>query len=178
MLRRRTRALAGVATIAIGTIAVAACDPGRALAPEFAWPSVPLLAQDAAPAAQGGGTPFSLYYLNRCAGDVFLASGRYNTSITREVDASGGVHIRVHVNFQGVSGESQITGTKYQLVSNQLLELNADGPPPVERTTFVQFRIIGQGPDNDLIMRTMSHVTVNANGDITVLFRDGEVECR
>ena len=45
--------------------------------------------------------------------------------------------------------------------------------------TFINnFKIIGQGPDNNLLIHQTVHVTVNANGDVTTTVDNLSVECR
>ena len=45
--------------------------------------------------------------------------------------------------------------------------------------TFVNnFRIIGQGPDNNFLVHQTVHQTVNANGDVTSTIVNTSVECR
>ena len=45
--------------------------------------------------------------------------------------------------------------------------------------TFVNnFRIVGQGTDNNFLVHQTFHVTVNANGMLTALVNNFSVECR
>ena len=40
------------------------------------------------------------------------------------------------------------------------------------------FRWIGPGPDNNLLIHEVFHITVNANGDTTVTFDNFSVDCK
>jgi hypothetical protein len=44
-------------------------------------------------------------------------------------------------------------------------------------TDVNNYRLIGQGPGNNLLIHEVSHITVNANGDTTVTFDKPSVEC-
>ncbi|MBI4420235.1 MAG: hypothetical protein HY560_05360, partial [Gemmatimonadetes bacterium] len=46
-------------------------------------------------------------------------------------------------------------------------------------TTYVNnFRIIGEGSGNNLLVHATSHITVNANGELTAVVDNFSVECR
>jgi len=47
-----------------------------------------------------------------------------------------------------------------------------------EETFINNFRIIGQGNGNNLLMHETFHVTVNANGALTVLIDKIESDCK
>ena len=45
--------------------------------------------------------------------------------------------------------------------------------------TFVNnFRIIGQGPGNNFLVHEVFHITINANGDVTVIHDSISVDCK
>ncbi len=45
-------------------------------------------------------------------------------------------------------------------------------------TDVNNYRLIGPGPGNNLLIHQVSHITVNANGDTTVTFDKPSVECK
>ena len=45
-------------------------------------------------------------------------------------------------------------------------------------TDVNNYRLIGRGPGNNLLIHEVSHITVNANGDTTVTFDKSSVECK
>jgi len=123
-------------------------------------------------------TPLSLRFLNGCTGEIFLVTGTVHALRTLTRDQDGGFHATVHVNFQSVSGESLTTGILYQVISNQEISLNNGGPLPFERTTQVIVKLVGSGPDDNRTLRTMMHLTVDANGEVAVSFSESEVVCQ
>ncbi len=68
------------------------------------------------------------------------------------------------------SGEKYVgTGiTQYHQITGKINE---------EKTFTDNFRLIGQGPDNDFIVQETVHYTINANGKMTVNFDNYTEEC-
>ena len=89
---------------------------------------------------------------------------------------SGGFRLSVVDNPQGISGTGFTTGAKYQ--GTGITRDNFGGRVGSEETFVNNFRIIGQGPGNNFLVHENLHITVNANGTLTV-FRDNfSVECK
>jgi hypothetical protein len=82
-----------------------------------------------------------------------------------------------HFQPQGISGLGQTTGAKYQATGETEFQTNAKAVP--FETSFVNnFKIIGQGPGNNLLIHENMHLTVNANGTVTAVIDNTSVECR
>ncbi len=45
-------------------------------------------------------------------------------------------------------------------------------------TDVNNYRLIGHGPGNNLLIHEVDHITVNANGDVTVTFEKPSVDCK
>jgi hypothetical protein len=83
-------------------------------------------------------------------------------------DGNGGVHLSMHVRPSGVVGVGEVSGLKYRGTGGTFEgeHYAADGFPALY--SFVNnFRIIGQGPRNNLGMHMTVHQTMNANGELT-----------
>ena len=91
------------------------------------------------------------------------------------VDSTGGFHVEQQFNQQGVGGTGQTTGVKYRVTGGNVLELNMKAAS--EQTLVNNFRVIGAGPD-DFVFHQTSHVTVNANGTVTVSHLTFQFECK
>ena len=84
--------------------------------------------------------------------------------------------MKEHFQPQGVSGVGLTTGDKYQATGVTQDETNVAAG---QETTFINnFRLIGQGPGNNLLIHDVFHVTINANGDVTALHDIHSVECK
>jgi hypothetical protein len=92
--------------------------------------------------------------------------------------SSGNFSAKFHFQPQGVSGVGLSTGIKYQATGVTQDEYSINGPLPYEETFINNFRLIEQGPDNNLLVHENFHVTVNANGDLTAFHDNFSSECR
>jgi hypothetical protein len=87
-----------------------------------------------------------------------------------------GFHIKSHAQPQGISGLGLTTGDKYQ--GTGVSQDNFNLGPGETYTLVNNFRIIGQGPGNNLLVHGTLHYTINANGDLTVFFDKLSVGCK
>jgi hypothetical protein len=122
-------------------------------------------------------TPLDLYFINNCTGDVFLVTGTIHVVLTETVAIGGRFQRGAHVNFQSAGGEDLTTGVRYRVISNQELTRTYGGLAS-ERTTQLIIKLVGSGPTDNYSARTLAHVTVNANGQVTASFDEGEVVCQ
>jgi len=109
------------------------------------------------------------------------------------VALSGDLHVLFHVTIngniiqlssqaqpQGVSGLDQSSGDKYQGTGVTRFDFTAslDGSSAFQDTFVNNFRIIGQGPGNNLLVHQTFHVTVTPNGDLTAFVDNFSVDCK
>ena len=113
---------------------------------------------------------------NGGAGEVVELTGDLHDLFTVTVDSNGGTHVDVHDNPQGVSGTGLTTGDRYQATGVTRFGLNSTGP--MEVTLINNFRVLGQGPRNNLLVHDNFHITVDANGDVTASHDNFRVECK
>ncbi len=110
--------------------------------------------------------PFEVLVPIPCAGEAVLLMGELHTLITLTEDANGGIHMTLHFQPQNVSGVGIVSGDMYRGTGVTRETVNTD--TVAMETTFVNnFRIIGQGTGNNLLVHAVFHMTVNANGDVT-----------
>jgi hypothetical protein len=87
--------------------------------------------------------------------------------------------IKTHAQPQGASGVGLTTGDIYSATG---VTQEQDSIPIVngafEFTFINNFRIIGQGPNNNFLVHQTIHQTVNANGEVTTFIDNTSVECR
>jgi hypothetical protein len=93
-----------------------------------------------------------------CTGDAVFLTGNLHVLITSETSASGNTQVTTHFQPQDLSGVS-LMGIRYQGtgVTQQTMtttSMTFDG------TRVNNFRIIGQGPGNDLKVHATIHLTV------------------
>ena len=126
--------------------------------------------------------PFGVFVpcANGGAGEVVFASDlRLHVLLSVTTDAAGGFHLRSHFQPMGGDGVGQDTGDKYQATGHSLDGFNLNsGGLPFEDTFVENFRWIGRGPGNNLLVHTQVHLTVNENGVVTAIVDNSSVECR
>ncbi len=123
--------------------------------------------------------PISLAFYVPCAnggaGEVVYLSGNLHELFHLTVN-NNTYTLKTQFNPQGVSGYGTTTGAKYQGtgVSSNRFNFNAG-----EELTYINnFRIIGQGPGNNFLVHENTHITVNANGELTAFVDNYSVECK
>lgn len=108
--------------------------------------------------------------------DVSL-SGRFHSVFHVTLDGSGGAHVGVVHNPQGLSGTGLTTGATYR-GAGASPEDRSNVKVGEEHTSVVNMRIIGQGPGNNLTIHGNVHTTVLANGTVTSFQDNFRLECR
>lgn len=122
--------------------------------------------------------PFSGTVPNICNGEAVAFNGNLNIVNHVSTDASGGTHVRTHVNYQGVSGTGLTSGAAYRVTSTINEVLNDNDGPQSSVTVVQSVNVIAQGPLPNFLMRVVFHVTINANGQTTTIVDNARVECR
>ena len=110
------------------------------------------------------------------AGEEVHLTGKINQVFHSTLDGAGGAHVKVHINDQGISGTGLTTGDKYQRTGAINSEINVK--VGTAHTTVDTLNLIGQGNGNNLLIRLMQHITVNANGIVTAELENVSIECK
>ena len=113
---------------------------------------------------------------NGGAGELVELTGSLHETFHVTFDGRGGFHFSVIDNPQGISGIGFTTGDKYQGTGETRDGFN--GVVGFEETYVNNFKIIGQGPGNNFLVHETFHITVNANGTLTVFLDNFSVECK
>lgn len=121
---------------------------------------------------------FNSNIFNQCNGDDVTFSGTLHVTNTMTTDASGGTHLKTHINYQDVTGAGIPSGITYRVrtVSHEVVNDN-DGPQSTA-TVISTVKLIAPGPALNYFLRLVLHVTVNANGQTTSTKQEAGFECR
>jgi hypothetical protein len=127
--------------------------------------------------------PINMVVWVECAngglGEEVYFTGELHELYAVTEDGSGGYHIKWHYQPQGLTGEGQTTGDKYQATGvTQGQDNVAADMFPYESTYVNNFRIIGQGKGNNYLVHENIHVTINANGEVTSEHDNWNVDCK
>jgi len=111
------------------------------------------------------------------AGEIVDLSGSLHTLITFTIN-NNNVSGKQHFQPQGISGVGETTGLKYQATGVTQASFTQSLQNGQANQTFInRFDIIGQGPGNNVSVHETAHITINANGDVTVNFDNFGVDC-
>jgi len=142
--------------------------PAQASADSFtASVKIPVSVTVFVPCANGG------------AGEFVDLSGNLHDLFHVTIDNASGAHLKILANPQGVQGTGATTGAKYQGAGvTQTYRMDGSGGLPFTVTFVDNFRIIGQGADNNYLIHENMTVTVNASGTITALVDHFSATCQ
>ena len=112
------------------------------------------------------------------AGEVVDLSGPLHTLISFTINGNN-VSGSFHFQPQGISGTGETTGAKYQATGVTLESFKNSLQNGQANLTYVNnFRIIGQGPGNNFLVHETMHVSVNADGTVTVFHDNFSIDCK
>jgi hypothetical protein len=115
---------------------------------------------------------------NDGAGEVVHLSGTFMMIYHVTFDQATGFHLTLLEVQQGVQGVGETTGDRYVSSFVNFFNYNeGSGSLPIISTQEVVYRVDGQGPGNESLIRIRNHSTLNANGTMTVAFDDFSAEC-
>jgi len=112
------------------------------------------------------------------AGEVVDLGGLLHPLISFTLNGSN-VSGYFHFQPQGISGTGETTGIKYQATGVTEESFKNSLQNGQANLTFVNnFRIIGQGPGNNFLVHETLHITVNADGTLTVFHDNFSIDCK
>jgi hypothetical protein len=133
-----------------------------------------LVAVNAMAGASNQDIPISGQVTNPCNGETVTFSGIVHLTFNLTFDGGGGFHLvqrdNIHVTATGNLGNS------YEGNESDILSLN--GRFGVEQTIGSTFSEISLGKAPNFEQHFLQHVTVNANGTVTVFFTNFTANCR
>jgi hypothetical protein len=155
-----------IVVISIVGLICTACESDMA-APEASSTEGPSLRASAF--TQITNFPIDIIIFVPCAnggiGEVVELSGTLHDVFHVTGDGNGGFHVKTHDSPQGISGAGLTTGMKYNATGVTQEEF---GIKVGQHDTFINnFRLIGQGAGNNLLVHDNFHISVNANGVVT-----------
>ena len=112
------------------------------------------------------------------AGEIVNLSGSLHTLIALTINGNN-VSGYFHFQPQGISGIGETTGDDYQGTGVTEETFRNSLQNGQANSTFVNnFRIIGQGPGNNFLVHETLHLTINADGTLTVSHDNLSIDCK
>jgi len=123
-----------------------------------------------------GEVPINMDVVIPKTGDTVHLSGALHIVIDATGDSAGGSHITEHFQPQGVSGVDLATGAKYQGTGVTKAQSIVTASGANHLTIINNFKIIGQGPDNNYTVHATVLIATNANGDLTATVDNAKID--
>jgi len=126
--------------------------------------------------------PVSIFSFIPCAdggaGEFVQLDGDLHVLITFTINGNN-VSGKFHFQPQGITGEGFVTGDKYQGTGVTQQNFKQSLQNGQFEFTFVNnFRMISELAGNNFLAHETFHVTITANGDVTVTHDNLSVECK
>ena len=126
--------------------------------------------------------PFAQINLVPCAdggaGELVLIQGTLHIQQHITINNNRAT-VKSHFQPQGADGVGLSTGDSYNATGvTQEVDTLPLTNGAAEFTFINNFRLIGQGPNNNLLVHQTVHTTVNADGTVTSVVDNTSVECR
>ena len=118
--------------------------------------------------------PVSGAVFNPCNGETVTFDGVDHFTIQLTLDGAGGFHAKTHDNIHVTATGS--LGNSYE--GNQEDNNEFNGKVGFEQTFGVTFSEISKGSAPNFEQHFLQHITVNANGTVTVFFTNFTSNCR
>jgi len=112
-------------------------------------------------------------------GEIVHLTGSLQNIFHVTDDPTGGQLVQFMAHPQGISGYGMLTGDKYQGTGITRDVLHTSGLSYGVEYTFVNnYRIIGQGSGNNLMIQDIFHYTITAPGEITAWMEHSSETCQ
>jgi len=111
-------------------------------------------------------------------GEIIDISGPLHTLISITINGNN-VSGYFHFQPQGISGTGETTGAKYDGTGVTEQSFKSSLQNGKANLTYVNnFRIIGQGAGNNYLVHETMHITINADGTLTVFHDNFSIDCK
>ena len=118
---------------------------------------------------------------NPCAGgrsgEIVVFTGNQHLNFTQVSTVNGHVSMMVHWNADDVTGIGQYTGLAYRATGVTSDHWVSNAPLPYTETMINNYHIIGQGQATNMDLKETTHVTIDANGNVTASVADYTFVC-
>lgn len=127
----------------------------------------PVTWTDFVPCANGG------------SGETIVLTGRMHVNDFLTISNDGSWNLKMHIQPMNLQGLGQTTGLKYNATGVTQAKENLSGTGLPYSWTYVNnYRMIGQGPGNNLLVHETWHFTLNANGELTAEIDNYKWDCK
>jgi hypothetical protein len=113
-----------------------------------------------------------------CAGELLELHIQQQVIAHVTEDAAGGLHVHSVINDKGTTALGLTSGTTYHQVGATTETQNSSGIAPLTITRFNALNLVSEGSAPNLLVQQLFHITVNANGVVTVFMDVSSIVCQ
>jgi len=119
-------------------------------------------------------------FVNPCTAEqITIVDGTFQLIVTNTHDASGGLHLGLRGNAQGVVAVGATSGDSYHLAGDFWSEQTVrNASYPLTMTVVEVHNAVSAGPAQNVVVHIVRHLTINANGSVTSSVDAVSAECR
>lgn len=119
-------------------------------------------------------------FANPCTAEqITIVGGTFQLIVNSTSDASGGLHVGIRGNAQGVVATGATSGVSYRLAGDFWSEQTVrDASYPLVMTVVEVHNAVSAGSAENFIVHIVRHLTIDANGDVTPSVDAVRAECR
>jgi hypothetical protein len=101
--------------------------------------------------------------------DIYV-EGKYIIKTTTVLDGNGKDHFSSHFNWEAFTGTGAESGDTYVVTQAfSLTEKSLAGEDDLDKYTLIfSFHLVSKGSGENIQLKGVNHLTVNANGELTV----------
>lgn len=120
--------------------------------------------------------------IDPCTGDPTTFSGNFHLVANVTTSSNGGFHVVVHDNLDNTTSVDTVTGVTCRAMNSTVgisgtFSFNTSSGAATTHTSTNDAQTICPGPNNNSLFHFVTHVTVNANGDVTAAVSDMTLRC-
>lgn len=119
--------------------------------------------------------PISIADIHPCTGESIFLVGQIRWVFHEMSDAAGGTLLTTKSNAHAFG--SGTDGSTYQFADVSRSVIRMSGSGTLVEDLVLNHHVIGRGGAPDFRLRSRFHLTVNANGEVTVIFDESESSC-
>jgi hypothetical protein len=122
--------------------------------------------------------PVDLILFDRCSGEQVHFTGEEDLAFQVSTN-NNRLHIINHVTAH-INGVGLSTGADYRINFEQNVEENRDVPGsyPLEEDLLLNETVVGKGAVSNEVIRERLHITINANGQVSVVRTSVDIDCQ
>ena len=125
--------------------------------------------------------PTVFHAQNPCAGgrfgEIVVFTGNQHLVFSQTSTANGHLSTMIHWNADDVTGIGQYTGFAYRATGVTQDHVVSNVPLPYTETATNNYHIIGQGQATNMDLKETTHITIDANGNVSAWVADYTLVC-